>query len=207
MIVKTEKQFGWEANPVLHLPRNFKTLHMKKLLIIFCLTLFAFEASYAQSSEPQDHVIYMDIPKKLKIRDKIFLENRSPYTVIQAVVVMKENGQYQSLGTASYLGPNSTAEMASYDHRALKNLRGQRIGIKIKGIKKILSDQTALGMSGNVGLTGIGFGFQKNTLRTEDVNNINPEDITYDFSATFYEDSHDLYIRISDGTSQNVLDF
>lgn len=100
---------------------------MKKLFL-FITMLFACISIFAQDNANNDNVIYLDVPAKMKINDKIFLENKSPYSVLQAVVVLVESKK--TIGSTLYVNPGRRSEMASYDNNWLKNVRGKKIAIK-----------------------------------------------------------------------------
>lgn len=178
---------------------------MKRLFFALFLAIFGI-AGFAQENSNKandEHVVYIDVPKNMKIKDKIFLKNSSPYTIIQSVVVLVDN--MKTIGSAVYVNPGMTITMADYDNNWLKYVRGRRIGIKIKGVKKVLGDTntTSIGGGGNVGLAFGGFaaGVKRSEMKAEELNNIAPEDITYDFMPVISEANHDLYITVTAGTN------
>lgn len=98
--------------------------------------------------------------------------------------------------------------MASYDNNWLKNVRGKKIAIKIKGVKKVLGDTSSTGVVGGSMATGpFGVGVSHSELKADEINNIDPSLITYDFSASIAEQDHDLYITITSGSTKDAFDF
>lgn len=128
--------------------------------------------------EPNDStIIYIKVPSNLKVNDKIFLVNQSTYQILQAAVVLIDNGITVQLGRAMNVSPGCKYEMASFDNNWLKNIRGKTLGIKVKG--------------------------QEDTnISSEAKTN---QETTYDFNVTLLEDSHDLYIIVN--SNSNTLDF
>ena len=178
---------------------------MKKF-IIFITILFACISIFAQDNTNNDNVIYLDVPAKMKINDKIFLVNNSPYTVLQAVVVLVESKK--TIGSTVYVNPGRRSEMASYGDNGLKNVRGKRIAIKIKGVKIVLDDTSSTGVVGGSMATGtFGVGTSRLELKADEINNIDPSLITYNFSASIAEEDHDLYITITSGSTKDPFDF
>ena len=132
-------------------------------------------------------VVYMTVPQKLKINDKIFLSNKSPNTIVQAAVgLLQYDGTTIPLGTASMVGPGQLFEMASFNGNWLRNIRGRIIGIKMKGLKGVSVDA--------------------NLSQSLDLKEIDPSQITYDFMPMLTEKDHDLYITVSSET-MGLLDF
>ncbi len=179
---------------------------MKKILLGLCLALSS-TIGYAQQSEDNSSkgVFYKDVPKKLYIEDKIFIQNKTPYLIIQSVVALvNPKGELIPLGSTSYLSPNETIEIAEFPDDKLRQLRGRRIAIKIKGSKKfVVPNKTSVNTPSNSD------GVHHQDLSPEMLNNIKPEDIFYDFDAILTERSHDLYIQIMcEGQSEkNIMDF
>ena len=153
-----------------------------------------------------NHVIYVEVPKKLNIKDKIFLVNRSETTILQAVVVLMSGDSYTTIGNASLVSPGSRFEMASYSNNWLKKLKGQTLGIKIKGVKKVIGDTSTTGVAGGSFTTGgFGVGVHHREIKAEELNNIEPELINYDYTVRLGEENHDLYIIVTSGS--NAFDF
>lgn len=126
-----------------------------------------------------DSVRYLIIPTRLRINDKIILVNRSQYTILQAaVVLLNDDGTTTPLGSASLVLPGWSFQVASFENNWLRKLRGKTIGIKIKGAKTVL---------------------------TNEIENLDPAIITYDFTSTLSENDHDLYITVT--SDEGVLDF
>lgn len=153
-----------------------------------------------------NHVIYVEVPKKLNIKDKIFLVNRSETSILQAVVVLMSGDSYTTIGNASLVSPGSRFEMASYSNNWLKKLKGQTLGIKIKGVKKVIGDTSTTGVAGGSFATGgFGVGVHHREIKAEELNNIEPELINYDYTVRLGEENHDLYIIVTSGS--NAFDF
>ncbi len=179
---------------------------MKKILLGLCLALSS-TIGYAQQSEDNSPkgVFYKDVPQKLDIKDKIFIQNKTPYLIIQSVVALVDpKGELIPLGSTSYVSPKETYEIASFKDNKLKELRGKRIAIKIKGSKKLVgtNNTSVYTPFGSVGV-------HHQDLSPEILNNIKPEDIIYDFDAVLLEGSHDLYIQImyKGESGKNIMDF
>lgn len=164
------------------------------------------EAKDSIAKVNDNHVIYVEVPKKLNIKDKIFLVNRSGTTILQAVVVLMYGNSYTTIGNASLVNPGSRFEMASYSNNWLKKLKGQTLGIKIKGVKKVIGETYTTGVAGGSFATG-GFcvGVHHQEIKAEELNNIEPELINYDYTVRLGEENHDLYIIVTSGS--NAFDF
>lgn len=185
---------------------------MKKIILLVT-TLFALCAN-AQSEQAQDlaqsvegkNIIYKEVPKKLRIRDKIFIQNKSPYYILQIVVAVPlENGNLEPLGSCAYIAPNETFEFASFKNNALKKLKGKTIAVKVKGAKRIMGGQNRTNVWTPYGSVGV----NHKDLDPEIINKIKPEDITYSFDVRFFEDRHDLFIEVFNGglNGAGVMDF
>lgn len=153
-------------------------------LIIFGLS---FTASFAQTKDNvevsnSNNFIVLNVPKKLSIKDKIIVYNKSPYYIVKtAVGLCEDDGEMTLLGTANGIAPNTTVEIASFRNNDLKLLRGKKIAIKAKGTKD----------------------YDKNN-----VNDIDDSSATYDFIANVYEYKHDLYIELkSKGKDESIMNF
>lgn len=151
-------------------------------------------------------VIFLQVPKKLNIKDKIFLVNHSQTTILQAVVAIVSDDTLTPIGNATLVSPGGRFEMASFSDNNLKKLKGQKIGIKIKGVKKILGDTNKTGIVGGSLATGpVGLGIEHREIKAEELNNIDPSLITYDYKVSLSEQNHDLYITVTSGS--NTFDF
>ncbi|MCM1338033.1 MAG: hypothetical protein NC187_10220 [Candidatus Amulumruptor caecigallinarius] len=152
------------------------------------------------------HIMYIDVPENLNIKDKIFLVNKSQTTILQSAVALKTGKTLSPLGSTTIILPGGKATMASFSHNKLKRLKGQTIALKIKGVRKALSDVQSTGIAGGSFTTGsFGVGIVKNEIRAEELNNIDPALITYDYTPQLSEANHDLYITVSSGS--NTFDF
>ena len=153
---------------------------MKKFAFLLFTCLISL-SSFAQ----YDNVIIKQVPQKFKINDKIILVNKSPYHILQAVIALcKENGDYLPLAApATSIASNQEVEYASFEYNRLKQLKGRNIAIKVKALKRPIE-------------------------QIDDLDSVNPEDITYNFDVTLSENRHDLIITISSkSASGNVMDF
>lgn len=96
--------------------------------------------------------------------------------------------------------------MASYSNNWLKKLKGQTLGIKIKGVKKVIGDTSTTGVAGGSFATGgFGVGVHHREIKAEELNNIEPELINYDYTVRLGEENHDLYTIVTSGS--NAFDF
>lgn len=164
---------------------------MKKLLFMVLIALMPIGLQAQEGNEKIDNskqdIIYKTVPKKwFNIKDKIIVQNKSPYYILQVVVAVEDsNGDLRPLGSSSYLAPNGTSELASFRDNSLKALKGKVIAIKAKGTKVLLGDNS----------------------QAADLNNIKPSDITYDFDVRLSQSRHDLYIELFSINGQDVMDF
>ncbi len=173
---------------------NLQTLALKIIVtIVFLCTLLNLHA--------EDNLIVMTVPTDFKIKDKIILVNKSSCTILRAVVVYADTPDRHVLGTCNIVTPGSYVTLAEFTRNSLKYLRGRTIGIKVKGFKKRLLDQSTTTVGGAAGaLWGPSFiaGSSHVDIKADDINNIKDEDVTYEFSASIHEANHDLYIHIYD---------
>lgn len=177
------------------------------LFAIIPLVVFAQETKDSVAQE-NAHVFYVDVPKQLNIKDKIIVRNRSPYLIMQAVVALADNGILTPLGTISHIVQGEACTVVSFKDNGLKKLRGKTIAIKVKGAKIFAGqNKTNVGFGSSFGFGGISVG--RKELPADVVNNIKPEDITYNFDASLFESSHDLYIDIisSGENGKGIMDF
>ena len=180
---------------------------MKKLLFLaffMVLPILVKAQETTKSSLEDSHVFYKTVPQKLAIRDKIFIQNNSPYYILQIVVAIPdENGELVPLGSSAHISPNETWELASFKNRYLKKLRGNKIAIKAKAAK------LAVGENNNTKVwTPFGdMGVRHKELDPAILNSIKPSDITYDFDAILSEADHDLYIEVFHKGNKGVMDF
>jgi hypothetical protein len=193
---------------------------MKQLisLLLFLLLgvnnmLFAqIHANSNDANENVERIMYAEVPKKMNIKDKIFIRNSSPFTILQVVVAVEEDGQYNVLGSASYISPNGRAEIASFDNNKLKKLRGKKLAIKAKGVNQMMGDKES-STSKRVYENSDGTGFNTVTeghdvIHTKAVNKLDPDlKVVYDFTVNLMEESHDLYIKLSPTGENGIFDF
>lgn len=174
------------------------------LLLFFTFSLPTFGQEKKDSLSNTDNVLMVTVPTNLKIKDKIFLVNKSPYLILQAMVALpQENGGYELLGNTNYVASSERATIASYDNNELKKLRGKIIAIKVKGAK-VFTGENRTGVATPLG----GVGVAHTEISSDLVNNIDPKDITYSFETKLHEEDHDLYIEVYfKGDGKNIMDF
>lgn len=183
---------------------------MKKILLMLCLVACSAvvmaqegtEKAVSDSTKAHSGVFYKQVSKKLNLKDNIFLVNRTPFMILQAVVALvdENDGHLTSLGSCSLVSPNESREMLSFSDNGLKYLRGRRLAIKVKATKKMISTN---GTSVN---TPYGSVRVQPKIDQEILDSLKPEDIIYDFDAVLYEANHDLYIRIV-SKQDGIMDF
>lgn len=182
-----------------------------QLLALFMLLATGMKAQTGVSEvnpsvSDNNNVIYMTIPTKLKIKDKIYIRNKSPYYILQIVVAVPNGkGELEPLGSATYIAPNETWELASFRNNSLKYLRGKNIAVKTKGVKVYMGEQNGTKVWTPYGSVSV----RHKELDPNIINNIKPEDITYSFDVKLFEANHDLYLDIynSGENGKDVMDF
>lgn len=183
---------------------------MKQLIFSLVFFLFAING-FAQYNEDtvgkQDSgIVYKEVSKKLNIRDKIIVQNKSPYLIMQVMVALpKEGGGFEPIGTSTYITPNETRAIASYDNNELKLLKGKILAIKVKAAKVILPENNTSVIT-PYGAVGV----QHREIDPNIINNIKDKDVTYDFDVKLLEANHDLYIEVyykGENDKSNVMDF
>lgn len=179
---------------------------MKRVILIAFLALTT-QVLHAQEKIGQagEHIVYKQVPAKLNIRDKIIISNKSPYYILQIVVAVKEGEQLVPLGSSTFIAPNEDWELASYRDNTLKSLRGKTIAIKTKAAKVSMGERNETRI--DIPFSVYSFGIRHKELDPEIVNNLKPEDITYDFDAKLYESRHDLYIEVFNSKGNDIMDF
>ena len=154
---------------------------MKKYLLIAFMAAMPIilHAQGAVSPENGDqHIVYKTIPKNMKINDRVIVQNKSSYHILQVVVAVVGFGEeLHPLGSVVNLAPGTSAEVASFENNKLRMLRNRTIAVKAKATK------------GN------------NPAR------VAPSDVTYDFGVNLSEIRHDLVIDIFSETGRGVMDF
>lgn len=138
------------------------------------------------STHNTNNLITVTISYHFDLKDKIFICNQSPYPVLRAVVVNGSNYNHV-LGACNLLNPQDCVEIADFPYNGLSDLRGQNIGIKVKGLK---NNST-------------------NDFTNYSDDNTQSEQVTYDFNISLAEQQHDLYIYIIGGEEigNDPLDF
>jgi hypothetical protein len=152
---------------------------MKKLIALVMIACTAM-IGYAQQNQNEDkNIIYVEIPKKLKIEDKIILYNNTTYTLLQGVVAEVTPSGLKNLGQVTHVRPDFSSLVTEFDDEKLKEYRGKKLAIKIKGIKNIVANDGTV--SGD------------------------PNTVTYNFSVTPSERNHDLILTVT--SDHNSFDF
>ena len=128
------------------------------------------------------NIFFKRIPR-LKIKDKVFIVNKTNHYIVQAVVTaISKNYTLTQIGTEGSLAPGETKELASFEDNDLKKFRGKVIAMKVKGVKSVI-------VQNNGSISSIA----------------NESDVTYDFDARFSANRHDLYIEIVN--NEGIMDF
>lgn len=182
---------------------------MRKLLFLALIALLPMVSQAQENKDSVDnskqHIIYKQVPKKhFTIKDKIIIQNKSPYYILQIVVAIDDqDGVYFPLGSANYIAPNETWELATFKNNSLKYLKGKVIAIKAKGAKALLGESNQTNVWTPYGSVGV----RHKELDPEVLNSIKPSDITYDFDVKLLEGNHDLYIQLYSVGNKGVMDF
>ncbi len=106
---------------------------MKKAILLTLMALCCLLT--AVSAKTDNTIIYKTVPFDLDIRDKIIIENESSYHILEATVSLVQNKKLVRLGTVRNVEPDDDEEVKEYDDDNLKNLRGRKLAIKIKGAR------------------------------------------------------------------------
>lgn len=152
---------------------------MKKIMLLALFAVFALSINAQENYDPQTngHIIFKLVSHKLDLKDKIIVSNQSSYTLLQVAVCLAEDNKLKPLGSCTNIEPGESGEIASFDDNALKNLQSRTIGIKAKGQKKDVGDNSGL------------------------------EDVTYEFDVKLLEDDHDLIIELYNAPGKDVMNF
>lgn len=182
-----------------------KKFFMILLTLIACTNIVLAQAIKDSTSTQSDNVMYKTVEKNLNIKDKIIVQNKSPYLILQIMVALpNETEGFTPIGSSSYIAANEAREIASYDNNSLKFLRGKTIAIKIKGAKIAIPENKTQVYTpyGSVDV-------QHKEIDPNIINNIKDKNITYNFDVKLFETNHDLYLQVNykgkDGTS--IMDF
>lgn len=171
------------------------------VIITTCISIFAMSED--------DHLIRLQIPQNINIKDRVILCNESSCTILRAVVVDSSTSEQTIIGTCNIVSPGGSVSIANFDRNGLKFLKGHNITIKVKGVTKRILDYSGTSIGGGSFSTGpfaVGVGHAE--MKADDINNIEDEYITYDFTASLSEKNHDLYIYIYDNVDGGgVLNF
>lgn len=106
---------------------------MKKAILLTLMALCCLLTTV--SAKTDNTIIYKTVPFDLDIRDKIIIENESSYHILEATVSLVQNKKLVRLGTVRNVEPDDDEEVKEYDDDNLKNLRGRKLAIKIKGAR------------------------------------------------------------------------
>ena len=86
--------------------RTMKNIILFLSLVIIPILAFAQERTDSTGAK-MNNVIYKTIPQKLKIKDKIIVENKSLYYILQIVIATPtNNNDLEMVGSATYIAPN-----------------------------------------------------------------------------------------------------
>lgn len=148
-------------------------------MLLALFAVFALSINAQENYDPQTngHIIFKLVSHKLDLKDKIIVSNQSSYTLLQVAVCLAEDNKLKPLGSCTNIEPGESGEIASFDDNALKNLQSRTIGIKAKGQKKDVGDNSGL------------------------------EDVTYEFDVKLLEDDHDLIIELYNAPGKDVMNF
>lgn len=89
-------------------------------------------------------IVQITIPKKLRIADKIFVENNSTRNIVQMAIMADYNGddQYVSVASVSSI-PVGATKVAAESDGDYRSLRGKVLKMKIKGCRTNNSDDVS----------------------------------------------------------------
>lgn len=110
---------------------------MRKILAALLLSITTL--SYAQdvtkkSTAIDENIIITEVARNLDIKDKVFVNNKTPYKIERIVVaIATEEDQYQPLWSAENIAVGDVVEIASYKDNELKDLKRKKLALKIKG--------------------------------------------------------------------------
>lgn len=185
-----------------------KLLRFRIFLSVLSLVLTCSDAMAQErvdSVDKDSHIIYISVGEKMNLKDKVIIQNRSPYYLLQvAVTIVCPDGQFEPVGGTAYLAPGEERDIASYRDNMLRQLCGQTLAIKVKGTSRTFAKEGA--HKRREGFDGL----YLKSLTEEDVASICPDEVTYNFNASLFVARHDLYIKLfhidgTDGTS--IMDF
>lgn len=78
-------------------------------------------------------LIFVSIPNRLHIKDKVIVTNQTPYPIKHIVItIINDNGRCKMLGQRTNIDPGISQELLSLDGNALKTIRKRTLVIKIK---------------------------------------------------------------------------
>lgn len=155
---------------------------MKRIIalafILCCCNCIFAQTEVQSNTKDVDYIIYhMNIPKNMRLKDKIIVKNKSNYYIGLVSVALCKNEQYIPLGSCLDLIPGKDYVVVSYEKNELKKIRNKTIAVKVKGFRSALGNQ--------------------------DTNMNDPKSIKLSVS----EDSHDLILDIYNSTSQKDSPF
>lgn len=104
-----------------------------KQLLTFLLSIAFSLSCFAQNSKNLDNIVIKSVPKKLSLKDKIVIENKSSFTIEQITVALLEKGKFIPISTAKDIHPSCDETIINYRDNELKKLKGKDIAIKAKG--------------------------------------------------------------------------
>ena len=139
--------------------------------------------------EKDPNIYFARIDKQFKIRDKVFVVNKSSL-FLQQIVLAKVNheGFFEPIvNSIIQITPGQELEIASFSNNELEKLQSEIVAIKIKGTNKHKTPNS-----------------QEEEER---------EITTYKFEINLAENKHDLYISVFDSTiveddnRKSIMDF
>ena len=152
---------------------------MKKIMLLALFAVFALSINAQENYDPQTNgnIIFKLVSHNLNLKDKIIVSNQSSYTLLQVAVCLAEDNKLKPLGSCTNIEPGESGEIASFSDNNLRNLKSRTIGIKAKGLKKDVGNES------------------------------DSEDVTYEFEVKLSEDDHDLIIELFNAPGKDLMNF
>lgn len=177
---------------------------MKKYLLLAVAAILSITVCAQENTETKadPNIMFRVIPNNWKIQDYIKVRNRSPYLILQIVVAEVVDNQLQPLGSTTNVWPDDTETIAAFRDNSLKYLRGKTIAIKAKGLKRSKGNQSGTKVKTPVGSVRVG-----HVDLDKDIDDLNPEEVTYEFDVKMFESDHDLIIDIYGAKGDDIMNF
>ena len=178
---------------------------MKRILMLAVVAFISLSVCAQEKYDPRTNgnIIFKAVNPRWNLKDKIKIRNRSTYLILQVVVAEVVGHELRPLGSCSEIDPGEVCDIASFDKNTLKYLKGKTIAIKAKGLKRIVGEQSRTDVRTPFGDVNV----KHKSVDQESANEINPEDITYEFDTELFESSHDLLIELYSTNGNSVMDF